>query len=549
MVVSLFSSIFLNAQVVNMEWNTFLGSSNDDFGLAFTRDRLGNTYVTGYGYATWGSPINAFTGNSDAFVACLDSSGNLLWNTFLGSSQDDCGYGIARDISGHLYLTGYSDATWGSPINAFTGNSDAFVACLDSSGNLLWNTFLGSDQPDFGYGIVLDGSKTVYVTGVSWATWGSPVNAFSGSADSFVARLDSAGNLLGNTFFGSHSTDECFDVALDSSGHIYVIGYSLASWGSPVNAHSGDWDAYIASLDSSGNILWNTFLGSGTSDFGLAITLNDSDNIYVTGYSFATWGSPMNAHSGCSDAFVAVLDSSGGLLWNSFIGSSCDDSGYGITLDNSGNIYVTGSSKACWGSPVYAHCGDWDAYIVSLDSSGSMLWNTFLGSESCDFGLDIAIDDSEKIQVFGYSNNCWGSPLRNHNGNWDLFAVTLSAHPSADITANGSDGPLSIAKSETLQIRVSLNTIGLTDDADFWLFCKTPSRYIHYNEATNSWEPGQKVTHQGALFDMNNKKVFQSSKLSPGTYRFFFGVDMKMDGEVSVSCLYYDEIKVTVTSN
>jgi hypothetical protein len=549
-VVLIFTSIILNAQIYEPEWNTFMGSGYDDFSMAFTQDSSGNIYVTGYSYSSWGAPVNAHSGNMDVFVACLDSSGNLIWNTFLGSSQDESGLDIARDSSGNLVLTGYCKASWGAPVNAHSGNMDVFVACLDSSGNLLWNTFLGSNQSDFGYGITTDDSGTIYLTGVSWSSWGNPENAFSGSADSFVASLDGFGNLLWNTFFGSDNRDECFDIGLDISGHIYVIGYSWSTWGSPVNAHSGDWDAYIVSLDISGGILWNTFLGSGNSDYGQALTFDDSGNIYATGYSNSGWGSPLNSHSGSSDAFVACLNSSGNLTWNTFLGSSQDDAGYDIIRDSSGNLYLTGFSTASWGSPLNGYNGYGDVFVACTDSSGNMIWNTFLGSSGEDYVYGIGQSSSGSIYVTGFSMGSWGTPVNEHSGGCDAFFASLSVHPQTEIIANGIDFQMRINQTDTLQIRVSLNSNGLTKDADFWLCFKSDSGYnSYYNEASNSWEQGTEVSHQGALFDLTNKKVFQSSKLPPGEYTFFFGVDMKMDGKLTKDCLYYDEVKVTITED
>ena len=133
----------------------------------------------------------------------------------------------------------------------------------------------------------------------------------------------------------------------------------------------------------------------------------------------------------------------------------------------------------------------------------------------------------------------------------DVFIVKIPNldEPIPDIKANGSDSPISITQSDTLQIRVSLNAYGLTDNVDYWLVYKGPSGWVHYNKTTKTWDPGLGVTHQGALFEINSKKVFQSSGLSLGTYRFYFGVDLNVNGTITKSCLYYDEVKVTVTSD
>ena len=116
-------------------WNTFLGSSNLDYGYSIAVDSSGNAYVVGRSDATWGSPINPLSGQSDAFVAKLDSSGNLTWHTFLGGSGHDRGRAIAVDGDGNVYVTGRTDATWGDdPVRPYTSDYDAFAAKLDSGG-------------------------------------------------------------------------------------------------------------------------------------------------------------------------------------------------------------------------------------------------------------------------------------------------------------------------------------------------------------------------------------------------------------------------------
>ena len=115
----------------------------------------------------------------DIFVLKLNSSGAYQWHTFYGSSVIDYGYGIAIDGSGNVYVTGYSTATWNgpagqNPLHAYSGSYDIFVLKLDSSGAYQWHTFYGSSGLDEGHGIAIDGSGNVYVTGISNATWNGP---------------------------------------------------------------------------------------------------------------------------------------------------------------------------------------------------------------------------------------------------------------------------------------------------------------------------------------------------------------------------------------
>ncbi len=94
----------------------------------------------------------------------------------------------------------------------------------------------------------MDGSGNVYIAGSSYQTWGSPVNPFAGAFgyDAFAAKLNGSGVLQWHTFMGSSTREFCRGIAVDSSGNVYVVGSSDATWGSPVNAHAGNDDAFAA---------------------------------------------------------------------------------------------------------------------------------------------------------------------------------------------------------------------------------------------------------------------------------------------------------------
>jgi hypothetical protein len=453
-----------------LTWNTFLGGNNSDtFGSALAVDGSGNVYVAGTcSFATWGSPVHAFSGGDDAFAAKLDSSGNLIWSTFLGSGGEDHGEAVAVDGSGHVYVAGISRASWGSPVRAHSGGYNAFAAKLDSSGNLIWNTFLSGG----GDAVAVDGSGNVYVAGSS------------------VAKLDSNGNPIWNTFLGGGSGSA---VAVDGSGNVYVGGYSSATWGSPVRAYSGGDDAFAAKLDSSGNLTWNTFLGSSKDDAdqnGLGLAVDWSGNVYVAGGSGATWGSPVRAFRGGQDqAFAAKLDSSGNLTWNTFLGGSeitnlgLDDSGGRgpvLAVDGSGNVYVAGTSFATWGSPVRTFSGFSDPFAARLDSSGNLTWNSFLVGES---GSAVAVDGSGNVYVAGTSGigifvsdafvAKLSDPTPTPGGNHPPVINSLSGELSGDtltltIAATDTDGDLAQAQvsllNESNSVVTQLEPIALGND-------------------------------------------------------------------------------------
>jgi len=292
-------------------WNTFLGSSDGDMANGVYIDSGGNIYVSGYSYATWGSPVSAFAGLVDLFVAKIDSSGNLVWNTFLGGPSLDAAFvgSILVDINGNVYVSGYSITTWGSPVRAFISGRDAFVAKLNSNGSLVWNTFLGGSGNDYGYSLDLDSDSNIYITGNSNATWGSPVNNYSASNDVLVAKLDSSGNLVWNTFLGGSESDNGYGLDLDSDSNIYITGYSNATWGSPIEPFNGGLNDYVvAKVNSTGNLIWNTFLGGSLGDRAYGAKLDNSNYLYVTGDTNSTWGNPIRTYTSSTDGVLAKLE-------------------------------------------------------------------------------------------------------------------------------------------------------------------------------------------------------------------------------------------------
>src|ERR1700674_2746592 len=382
----------------------------------------------------------------------------LLWNTFLGGSGISVGRGIAVDGSGSVYVAGTSEAPWGSPVRAYAADTDAFVARLDATGALVWNTFLGGPGADYGQAIAVDGRGYVYVAGTSApgqaiaangsgnlavvdtrpAMWGtSPVRAYTVGRDAFVAKLDAAkGTLVWNTFLGGLGSDEGLGIAVDGGGNVYVVGTSNATWGSgPVRAYAVGKDAFAAKLNATnGALVWNTFLGGSGSDEGFGIAVDGGGNVYVAGTSDAPWGSPARAHTAGNDAFAAKLNAASGVLvWNTFLGRSGKYSAAGIAVDRGGDVYVTGTSNATWGSPVRAYTAGDDAFAARVDAtSGALVWNTFLGGPArTDQGRGIAVDGGGNVYVAGSSDASWGSPVREYSAYDDAFAATRSATSGA----------------------------------------------------------------------------------------------------------------------
>jgi len=250
----------------------------------------------------------------------------LVYSTYLGGSDWDWGYGIAVDGSGNVYLTGLTDSTDFptqapfQPNNA--GGLDAFVTKIHPSGDtLVYSTYLGGSYLDYGYGIAVEGSGSVYLTGSTGST-DFPTQAplqpnNAGSEDAFVTKISPSGDaLLYSSYLGGSDWDRGYDIAVDGSGNAYLTGPTYST-DFPTQAplqpnNAGEVDAFVTKINPSGDaLLYSSYLGGSGVDYGYGIAVEGSGSVYLTGYTdstdFPTQAPLQPNNAGEVDAFVTKL--------------------------------------------------------------------------------------------------------------------------------------------------------------------------------------------------------------------------------------------------
>ncbi len=278
----------LNATGSGLVYSTFLGGSSTDEATGIAVNSANEAFVTGLTSSadfptTAGSYDTSHNGGgNDAFVTRLNATGTaLVYSTFLGGSGVDQGYGIAVNSANEAFVTGYTtDAvtdfptTAGSFATAHNGGLDAFVTRLNAAGTaLLYSTFLGGSNDDYGYGIAVNAANEAFVTGQT-ASAGFPTIAGSydtthnSGDDAFVTRLPTptAAQITGgasvaliySTFLGGSGNDYGVGIAVNAAYEAFVIGVT-SSAGFPTTAgafdtgHNGGNDAFVAKLATGGD--------------------------------------------------------------------------------------------------------------------------------------------------------------------------------------------------------------------------------------------------------------------------------------------------------
>ncbi|MCA9160355.1 MAG: DNRLRE domain-containing protein, partial [Planctomycetales bacterium] len=353
-------------------------------------------YVTGNSSATWGSPVQAISGGTDAVAAKLDSSGSLLWNTFLGGSGTDNGRRIAVDSSGNVYVAGSSTATWGSPDQPYSSGTDGFAAELDSSGNRLWHSFVGGSGTDVANAIAVDGSGHVYVAGNSTATWGTPLQGYSSGQDAYVAKITVAGVAIDAASSGTavNATGVTFSHTVSGTNRLLLVSVATeptASEGVSSVTYNGTSLSFVGSrLHAALNVRIETWalVAPATGTHNVVITLSAQSKAIAAGavsFTGVDQSTPLGAYASAegdsSTATVNVASANGELVYG-FAGvrkGTDATPGAGQTEQTdvkTGNIEGVGSTEAGAASVVTSWSLDvsdkWIASGVSIKPFGTV---------------------------------------------------------------------------------------------------------------------------------------------------------------------------------
>jgi hypothetical protein len=402
----------------NFSWARSWGGTSGDSASDVAVDPSGFVYITGSFFGTIdfdpGAGVDSHTSNtgSDAFISKFDSAGNFVWARTWGGTGGAGGKRIAVDAAGAVCVAGSfggtADFDPGAGVDSHisVGGLDAYVSMFDTSGNFIWARTWGGTafmyDGDVSNGVALDTTGNVYVAGYYQNTVdfdpgaGVDNHISNGQEDMFLVKYDGTGNYVwGKTWGGgSVQTDWATDVAVDSSGRVYVGGLfgevspQITDFdpGAGVDNHSsiGFIDCSLSQFDTAGNFVWARTWGGPYNDFAYGVAVDSAGEAYITGYFFSTAidfdpgpGDATVNNNGSYDGYVSKFDAAGNFVWVRTIGDLGFDYAQDVAVDSTGTSFVTGMFNGTVdfnpGALVDAHTsnGGNDAYVVKYPPNGN----------------------------------------------------------------------------------------------------------------------------------------------------------------------------------
>ncbi len=343
---------------ISMEWNeTWDIGLNEygDYGYGIATDSEGNIYVAG-------TSVDSFY-NCYAFLVKYDPDGNYLWNKTWNAGYVAGAYDITNDTSDNIYLAG---------VSGFFGN----VIKFNSSGDVQWNETYYPEAFIL-YGITYSSNGFIYATGANPGIHSNitilKINSTNGKLEKFDI-YESVGFETGGQ-----------DIAIDSLNNIYVVGRN--------DTYFGNTDIILLKYDSTLNLIWNVTwnnpFGSTHYETGSGLTIDSQDNIYITG---------SNKTGNDYDIILLKYDNEGNLLsQKSWDNSNGKDMGRGIDIDSEDSIYIVGSEQNSTGYN--------NSILIKFDDDGIQIWNQSWGGVEDDSGMGILVVNSENIFITGATDS------------------------------------------------------------------------------------------------------------------------------------------------
>jgi RHS repeat-associated protein len=301
----------LNSNGTALIHSTYLGGNNASFVQAVAIDSDDNSYVTGYATGSSGFPVTANAYSADkpsagpAFISKINSNGTA----FVYSTKVHGRYSraIVLDSDRNAYVVGETGSTTFPCTNAFQttfggGTTDGMLFKLSANGQTnLMSSFIGGADEEFGVGIGRDHDGNIFICGRTASTDFPVTNALqtrlnnganNSSTDGYIAKVSASGQLLFSTYLGGANNDDTRAAYVQENGDVVIVGQTGSIDFAPYNNYGsindGNFDGFIAKLNSQGNLLKNfAYIGGNKEDDAIGVFVDRDENAYVVGYTYS----------------------------------------------------------------------------------------------------------------------------------------------------------------------------------------------------------------------------------------------------------------------
>ena len=355
----------------------------------------------------------------DFWIVKINSVGNIQWQKSLGGSNNEIAYSVQQTSDGGYIVAGETNSSNGNITQSY-GERDMWVVKLDLNGNLVWQKTFGGSGDDVARYIRQTPDGGYIVIGSTSSFDGVVASGNRGLGDVWVLKLDNAGNLQWEKTYGGGNIDRGNSIELTSDGG-YIMACNSKSNDNQVTGNHGNYDYWIVKINSSGNIQWQKSLGGSNSDEAYSAKQTTDGGYIVLGASISNNGDVTGNH-GNYDYWLVKLNSSGNIQWQKSHGGTLYDHGRSVSQTTDGGYILSGYAMPIAMEGVTA-IGSNDYLVIKTDSTGDAQWQRTFGHLTDDYSNAILQTPDEGYIISGYSDAVTGT-----TSNYDYWVIKLAGN-------------------------------------------------------------------------------------------------------------------------
>ncbi|MCB0519504.1 MAG: gliding motility-associated C-terminal domain-containing protein [Lewinellaceae bacterium] len=341
------------------------------------------------------------------------------WSRHYGGTNQEIANDIQQTQDGGYIVAGFTRSVDFDVASNF-GSADYWILKLDTAGQIEWEKTFGGTDFDIATSVVQTPDGGFAAAGGALSSNGQ-VNGSHGAEDVWVIKLDPSGNLQWQRAIGGFQNERAERIRNTSDGGFIVAGYSQSKDGDLTN-NNGDFDYLMVKLNGSGNIEWQRSFGGSLADFGYDVRETSDGGFVMAGSTFSNNGD-VGSNKGLYDYWLVKVDAGGSLLWEKSFGGSGEERAYSMITTADNGIAVAGSSTSS-DDDLPGNNGSYDVWLMKTDAGGNLLWSKNFGGSSEDRAFSLGLTANQEFLLAGLSVSSNGDVSTNY-GSKDAWLLKL----------------------------------------------------------------------------------------------------------------------------
>lgn len=417
-------SVFSQTQNLNLEWEQNYGGSQAEFIFSSINTADGGYLLGGRTNSNNGDVQSGNQGYSDFWLVKINSIGTMEWEQTYGGSSLDILSSIIPTSDGGYLLSGSAGSNDGDIQSGYQGGGDFWVVKINSTGAIQWEKTYGGSSFDFLSSTLPTADGGYLLGGRTYSNDGDIQSGNHGDRDFWIVKINSTGIIEWEQTYGGSDLEWLISAISTTDGGYLLGGFTGSDDGDIQSGIHGDYDYWVVKINSTGNIEWEKTYGGSNNDLVRSIIVTDGGYL-IGGFTESNNGDIQSWNHGGMDYWIVKINSLGTILWEQTYGGSLHDELTSILLNTDGDYLLCGITGSNDGDIQSGNHGDYDYWVVKIDSDGVIQREKTYGGSGLDQMSTSVFTSDGGCLLGGWSDSNDGDVQSGNHGDLDYWVVKI----------------------------------------------------------------------------------------------------------------------------